>query len=353
MKLLDRLFFFNESGRYKEIEGLRAIAVLMVFNVHFFAQYSEKGYLMDDGFLRGLAAFMHAGHIGVDIFFVISGYLIWNIIFIKRRGRADYMLSRFERLYPQYFLVSFIHCFAGGFSILSCMKEVTFLPTILSAFKYRNFVSWSLGWEWQFYFFILLLSFFPAKMRKALLPAGAILALALILVPKPSWLSFPDFRFMNFFWGCALAEYKDKLKIGKALGYVCLPLLFGASLLWSMYSGAIQGNWLINVAFFLGVGLISALILANIVSGKPAYSAILSNKALRLVGQVSYTFYLVHALIGIPISNTILQNVDGPLTMAASYFLSLAVTLVISCILYVMVERNYFFVSLRPKVDKA
>ena len=59
----------DSRNRNHSIEGLRAIAVLMVFNVHFFGQhYLNQYYSEDDKFIQSIFRTIHAGHIGVDVF---------------------------------------------------------------------------------------------------------------------------------------------------------------------------------------------------------------------------------------------------------------------------------------------
>lgn len=78
----------------KEIDGLRAIAVLPVILFH-------SGFELFTG-----------GYVGVDIFFVISGFLITSII-VEERGRGDFSLINFyirraRRILPALFLWSFV-----------------------------------------------------------------------------------------------------------------------------------------------------------------------------------------------------------------------------------------------------
>ncbi len=87
-----------------DIDGLRAVAILLVVGFHAFPEW------------------IHGGFIGVDIFFVISGYLISTIIFENleknRFSFLDFYSRRIRRIFPALILVlSF--CFLMGWFLLT------------------------------------------------------------------------------------------------------------------------------------------------------------------------------------------------------------------------------------------
>jgi len=145
-----------------DIDGLRAIAILCVIIYHAFPTV------------------LPAGFVGVDFFFVISGYLITNIILQDHsRGSFRYLhfyRNRIKRIFPALICVLFVFLFAGYFLLLpgefsDLGKHVAggagFIDNILYSKEkgYFNTASdlkpllhlWSLGVEEQFYFVIPLL----------------------------------------------------------------------------------------------------------------------------------------------------------------------------------------------------
>ena len=149
----------GQSTRLKyrrDIDGLRAIAVMAVVAFHAFP-----------GFLKG-------GFVGVDIFFVISGYLISNILMEDfKRGSFrifDFYLSRIRRIFPALILILISCLVFGWFALLAdeykqLGKHIAGSSVFLSNFIFMREAGyfdnladtkpllhlWSLGIEWQFY----------------------------------------------------------------------------------------------------------------------------------------------------------------------------------------------------------
>lgn len=153
-----------------DIDGLRAIAVLLVVGFHAFPEW------------------VHGGFIGVDIFFVISGYLISTIIFqnIEKSSFSfiDFYRRRIRRIFPA-LLVILISCFVFGWFSLTPKefsqlgKHIASGATFISNFSlwresgyFDNSAEtkpllhlWSLGIEEQFYIIWPLLLWMVWKLR--------------------------------------------------------------------------------------------------------------------------------------------------------------------------------------------
>lgn len=168
----------------EEIDGLRAVAVIPVILYH-----------------AGFTKFMAGGYIGVDIFFVISGYLITSVI-EKEREQEIFSLIRFyerrcRRILPALFFVLFISSiFAYHWMLPEQLKE--FGQTLISIIALSSNIffwwkddgyftqltelnplvhTWSLAVEEQFYFIFPLLCFYSDKKKHRLINILIILAL--------------------------------------------------------------------------------------------------------------------------------------------------------------------------------
>ena len=139
MKLISNLFLLNDKYRISWLEGLRGFSALIVFFFHY--------NLYNSVLLKG-------GHLGVDIFFVLSGYFISKILFDKEVDTIYYLKGRISRLMPAY-LISLIVIWLIHYNIYNSYKgfiaNIFFLPIFFKKNILMNFVAWSLAWEWIFY----------------------------------------------------------------------------------------------------------------------------------------------------------------------------------------------------------
>ncbi len=157
-----------------DIDGLRAIAVMMVVFYHI-------------GF-----KFLSGGFIGVDIFFVISGYLITSVIYqeisIGKFSFSNFYLRRMKRILPVFFFVGFVTLLVGGLILLPTDLISLSKAFIAASFFISNIFiwrqsagyfasdtkempllhTWSLSLEEQFYFIwpVILILFIKFTSRK-------------------------------------------------------------------------------------------------------------------------------------------------------------------------------------------
>ena len=188
----------------KDIDGLRAIAVLSV--IFFHAKFE----------------LFHGGFVGVDIFFVISGYLITSIILLKREtGRYSigaFYLGRARRLLPALFFIMLVCLPFSWFWFLpgdlkdfgqSVVATTFFLSNVFFWFKTGYFDveaelkpllhTWSLAIEEQYYlFFPLLLSLFLRKSTKLLKQSLMALTLASLTWAQIQSHTHPSANFFLF-----------------------------------------------------------------------------------------------------------------------------------------------------------
>ena len=287
-----------------EIDGLRAIAVLLVIFNH-----------LDLAFFKG-------GFVGVDVFFVISGFLITSIIKKEVEDNKftfkNFYKKRILRLAPAYFLVIF-SCFILSHFLLAPMELVSFYKSVLASLVFAaNFFMWkevggyfssnaeyipllhlwSLGVEEQFYIIwptilMLLLAWFKRW-------TSLLIALAVIL-------------------GCAFAHILS-IK-APAMSYFLLParafeLLIGALLVFikpahlkNIYANLVSVFGLVLIIFgsiylddesiFPGLYALlpcvgTALIICSLNQNKGIVKRFLSLNIMSFFGKISYPLYLWH-----------------------------------------------------------
>ena len=326
-----------------DIQGLRALAVLAVLLFH-----------IDVSLFKG-------GFLGVDIFFVISGYLITGNI-IKQHDAGSFTfkafyIRRFKRLIPAATVTIALTLIMGYFFLApSDWQEsgrVGFHALLLSS----NFVFWadagyfdaaaitkpllhfwSLSLEEQFYFiWPIILIFCLSKLGKKGLFISVILLSALSLIFAELFITeHPDavfflmpFRIFEFGAGALLAVKKwqipdNKFKsIAVALG---LALMIGAICLMDKTS---RMPGLLSLIPVIGCALIIA-------SPQAKLSFILSNKVARLIGDASYSIYLVHW----PMVVFYKMSVDLHLSLPVQIAIFIA-SIVLGCLQYYLIETPF------------
>lgn len=112
------------SPRLADLDGLRALAILLVVSFHswYFLQFAmptTQDFLAFSDSLPWILGFIRRGDLGVDIFFVLSGYLLSWQLFKKRQktGGVDFKrfyTHRFFRIYPLYVVALLLAVFDSG-----------------------------------------------------------------------------------------------------------------------------------------------------------------------------------------------------------------------------------------------
>ena len=310
------------------LTGVRALAAYLVFVSHF-------GYIFDDYFPHSVQRFLREFHIGVTIFFVLSGFLIayryYDNFALNKLWFKKYLKNRVARIYPMYAILTigaFIYYyFSKEPAIVGSLKQ-PLVAFLISIFFVRGFFSdlkftgiaqgWSLTVEECFYFSAPFMFYFLRKYGKAfMLPLiiTGVGALLVLIFKNINWFGFfGNFTFMmlftflgrcfEFFAGIILALFIKKRGIQRAskfkftyLGFLLiffcvwimslLPILPGDSFGQENPFGIITNNYLLATAitiFFYGL----------ITENGTVLKLILTNKFVELLGKSSYIFYLIH-----------------------------------------------------------
>lgn len=292
-----------EARRIPQVDGLRAIAILMVFAAHAFA--------------------VPLFWMGVDLFFVLSGYLITGILLRLKDNRATggsywsaFYSRRVRRILPPYiaFLVVMSLVFRVHWGQI-WYWYVFFTPNIPLALGKVTVAAmgplWSLGVEEQFYFAWpwLVLACSKEGLRRVAL--GIIVVspfLRAVFTPVFSThfpiYSLTIFRADTLAMGAfiALAARRDPQWIGrqrpKALGgsVLALALLIGFSLL-PGFRAAANSIVFNSIAYSLSAVCLGSALIYVLGLQKGFLHTLLTAGPLRYLGLISYTFYLYHEAV--------------------------------------------------------
>lgn len=294
----------NLAKHRNDIDGLRAIAVLSVFVFH----------------LR--PSLLLGGFIGVDVFFVISGFLITKILLREIETDqftfSSFYIRRIRRIFPTLFVVLFSSLLVailllGPIDLIWFCKVLRYAAVQISNILFEKKVeyfdtqfditpllhTWSLGVEEQFYFVFPLLLFAIFKGKKdrnfafvfLLILSLFSLALSQFLLTNSPQISF--FSLASRFWELGLGGLLafDQIKKPKDSINEILAI-FGLSLI-------VSSLLLTNKDQFPGIYAIPACIGTSLIifSGQfhqTLVARFLGNRILVFFGLISYSLYLWH-----------------------------------------------------------
>jgi peptidoglycan/LPS O-acetylase OafA/YrhL len=293
--------------RYRaDIDGLRAIAVLAVIAFHY-----------------GTSNFASGGFVGVDVFFVISGYLITSILYSQIKSNTYSLINFYERRVRRIFPALFAMFAVCGMCSLalnfpsevenigkSIVASILFLSNVQFFYSSDYFDqkmemnpllhTWSLSVEEQFYIFfpLLLLALRPLKHSTRII---LISIMALVSFAYSTWMVQANSTAAFY-----LVQFRAwELLIGSLLALGAIPPLKertyaeGLGILGLAAIGA-SVVWISKETPFPGIAALppclgAAAILYSGVNHTPTLvSSLLSKSPIRFIGQISYSLYLWH-----------------------------------------------------------
>ena len=342
----------KDNMRMLPMEGLRGVAVTLVFLQHYTSQSQLIG--LSDAMTAGFAgAFRIYGNFGVDLFFVLSGYLIYGTLVHRGPGFGAFMLRRMQRIYPA-FLVVFGLVLAISLAIPAYGKlpgdawaaaayvvaNLALLPGLFPVVPLVS-VAWSLSYEMFFY----------------LACGGAVLGLGVgsltrtgrlivivtlgVAFAVASTIDLPDFptRMLAFFPGMLLAEGVGR-RIPPWAGLTAPVVGFLAvfehelsrTVMECIQAGAF---FMLCAVCFRGAGWVSRW---------------MAWTPLRWLGNMSYSYYLAHGLVVKVVMEIVARVFTGGLPAVVFWGLLpmlFVMTVAVSAVLFAVVERPYSLTQAR------
>lgn len=320
-------------GHIRALDGLRGVAVLLVLGLHFNI-ISKPEAALD----RLLHAGAQIGWIGVDLFFVLSGFLITGILY-RSKGQPGYFRNfyarRSLRIFPLYF-AALIVAFLVLPALLPSSEILTGLRT--DQWWYWAYLSnvlvaiegfpvsltmghfWSLAIEEQFYLVWPLVVFLLPR-RHLLAASASLIGLALVCRTLLVWLGFSTATYVltpsrvdGLALGALLAVLAHQPNGLQRLSQLVRPVLIATTALLAAIvvwrGGLSTGDAVVQtvgfslLSFFFGALLIAAV---QARGGSPLHWT-LTTRPLLFFGKYSYGIYVVH----VPISGLLKRHVVAP-----------------------------------------
>ncbi len=310
----------NLSGYIPQITGVRAIAAYMVYFHHFPPVYILHPFLLQ------LTKELHTG---VGLFFVLSGFLIFQRYYETAKPHshwwAEYIRNRVARIYPMYFLLTCAFFLSRlvrhhEFHLDQFLLNITFLR----GFSFDYLITgipqgWTLTVEECFYFSAPLI-FMAIRRWNMLVPLGIIYCTGFLLLVIGEAIHFKQFfmpfgfmvyytffgRCFEFFCGMWLAKFlMHREKTGKIPQTRFVTWLGVALTLLSIYVMSLQQPY----STYLGTGLHTPLggvlnnfilpicytmIYYGLIVEQTWLRRLLATDVMVLLGKSSYIYYLIH-----------------------------------------------------------
>lgn len=350
------------TGQMPALDGLRAAAVLLVIGDHWV--YEWVTVAKHTAFPLVHLPVFHWGWTGVDLFFVLSGFLIGRQLWseVKRTGSirvVRFVLRRGLRIWPLYYACMAIFAFANT-------PKAPVLPDFA---MYSNYVqtayarSWSLSTEEQFYVFVPLailafLRFFPV--RRALIGIGVLLMFVALaryftiqnlaaagLTPK----QISDATYSPFHL------HSEPLLIGLSIAWVSVyrsawltprsdtkPAITVLAIALLLAAAAVALRMYDREVFaYLALGGVYGAALIAALADRSWVTAVLRWSPLYVIARLSFGMYLNHLVLREP-TETIMQVVnsvagDSPIAFLAGLVFTVICSAITAAITFVLVEQ--------------
>jgi len=358
----------NHSKIYfPNLNGLRFIAALMVVisHIELFKKYYSIPNLYDNPELKYL------GKLGVMLFFVLSGFLITNLLIIEKKNFntikiKNFYLRRIYKIWPIYFLISFIgfcilpyieifsvpnlmQSFFTGFK-LKVICQLFFLPyaaPILYAFMPYTFQTWSIGIEEQFYLFVPIL----IKKAKNLISILFIILFINLLIKYLSVIYYYKYPgiFSYYLYSFAITISFGGMLFGSITAliyqnnyYKILSVLYNKYLLFSScllfiyfyLKYSIYFTWYYDEIY----ALFYSIIILNLATNQK-FKLLLEYKFFNYLGKISYSTYMIHN-IAIAVVFNILSRLNC-MNNLMLYTLTILLIYLLSALMYKLIETPF------------
>lgn len=308
----------THGGRIVELDGLRGIAALVVVIFHY---VNNQLVANETRLAQVLAKLTEFGWVGVDLFFVLSGFLIGTILIRNKPSKryfSTFFVRRVVRIIPNYFLAVAIFVlicnlpyFTGSYFLTGnnvipwwsyfAMVHNIYMGALHNMGTDAMTITWSIGIEEQFYIVFPFIVYF---LKDKLLPyvlgifvIGSVIVRDMMPHWIPGYVLLPC-RLDGLSLGVLIAWLMQRVDLA-AIVKRRLWIFIGLQVINVLYCGFMYYKFgdlgpvkHTLFAFFFAVCLVFALTLKG-----SWYAAALRTRWLTWVGSISYSLYLFHFMI--------------------------------------------------------
>jgi peptidoglycan/LPS O-acetylase OafA/YrhL len=324
----------EKTKRLFELDVLRGIAALGVVLYHYTTWYDEKF-----GHAQTLLFNFPKGKYGVELFFIISGFVIF-LSLSRIQSSLDFVIGRFSRLYPAYWVAVLL-----TFSVISlagmpqfqvswqeAIANLTMLQVLLDIPSIDP-VYWTL--QLELFFYLIMLVLYETRLLKYINLLSVIWLLVMVVTIALEY------------YGIAILPEKFKaiFLLSRPNSFIYANLFIVGMMLYKIYrTGAsvpryaiiaagllvykLEHSWAETIITFAFV-----LLFHGIFQG---YFVWLNQRVLIFLGTISYTLYLVHQNIGyVVIYNLYKVEMNPNLSVA----IATVISLLLACLITFLVEK--------------
>jgi peptidoglycan/LPS O-acetylase OafA/YrhL len=333
-KLFNKIFLLNDKTRISALDGVRGLCIIFVLFFH----YNPNSLI-----------FLYGGHMGVDIFFVLSGFFISSILFNTNKTNTNYLKNRFLRLMPAYtisLLIIWLLHYNISISYKGFIANLFFIPFFSKKIEYINFVSWTLAWEWLFY----LIAFLLFKINKLFdFKYFHILIISLLIIStiflNLLYIDYEIYRFVGFYSGCLIYLLNLKIK-NKIIHFISFIIILLQIFTYGYFNESLMSGTF-KILYYFIFDIFVSIFLITLLHQDSFLKLAFQSKSFLFLGKISYSFYLTHAMIGIYFSTLLTKyfHFNSYISCLSAFLTSIFV----ASLFFIISERPYFVYKSRKR----